>query len=69
MVEGNKRYKLRRVGLKLAQLLPTRRKFVYFDVSSSAYIECARSSLFQTHYISQLEMRVGTKLEHFSWHT
>ena len=35
------------VTLELARLLTTRHKFVCFDVTSRAEINCARSSLFQ----------------------
>ena len=44
--------KLLQMGLGLAQLLPTRHKFVCFRVTSHVDIDCARSSLCQARYSS-----------------
>ena len=44
--------KLPQVGLELARLLKTRHKFVCFNVTSRADIDCVRSSLCQARHLS-----------------
>ena len=45
--------KLPLMGLETAWLLTTKRKIVYFDVTSRVNIDCARSSLCQAHQLSR----------------
>ena len=52
--------KLPQVGLKLARLLTTRHKFVWFGVTSSVDIDCARSSLCQACQLSRES--IGTEI-------